>query len=98
VERALVTSTFMRSLVAVRELEPRLRLGWAGARARRDYTASWSTTLYAYAGIARVRRRLPDAARRHLTAGRCEAIMAHWRARPGPAGGARATRRGAQRT
>ena len=79
VERALVTSTFMRSLVAVRELEPRLRLGWSVPRARRDYTASWSTKLYAYAGIARVRRRLPDAARRHLTAGRCEAIMAHWR-------------------
>ena len=38
VERALVSSTFMRSLVAVRALEPRLRLGWSVPRARRDYT------------------------------------------------------------
>ena len=39
VERALISTTFMRSLVAVRELEPRLRLGWSVPRARRDYTA-----------------------------------------------------------
>jgi glycerophosphoryl diester phosphodiesterase len=79
VERALISTTFMRSLVAVRELEPRLRLGWSIPRARRDYTASWHTKLLAYAAIGRIRRRLPDAARSHLAAGRCDAIMAHWR-------------------
>ena len=79
VERTLVSTTFMRSLVAVRTLEPRLRLGWSVPRARRDYTASWSTKLYAYAAIGRIRRRLPEAAERHLAAGRCEAVMAHWR-------------------
>jgi glycerophosphoryl diester phosphodiesterase len=79
VDRTLVSTTFMRSLVAVRALEPRLRLGWSVPRARRDYTASWTTKLYAYAAIGRVKRRLPEAAHRHLTAGRCEAVMAHWR-------------------
>ena len=79
VDRVLISTTFMRSLVAVRELEPRLRLGWSIPRVRRDYTASWHTKLFAYAAIGRIRRRLPDAAHSHLAAGRCEAIMAHWR-------------------
>jgi glycerophosphoryl diester phosphodiesterase len=79
VERALVSSTFMRSLLAVRALEPRLRLGWSVPRARRDYTASRLWALPAYAMVARIRRRLPDAAREHLTDGRCDAVMAHWR-------------------
>jgi glycerophosphoryl diester phosphodiesterase len=79
VERALVSTTFMRSLVAIRALEPQLRLGWSVPRARRDYTASWRYKLLAYAAIARIRRRLPEAARGHLAAGRCDALMAHWR-------------------
>jgi glycerophosphoryl diester phosphodiesterase len=79
VERTLVSTTFMRSLVAVRALEPRLRLGWSVPRARRDYTSSWLYKLPAYAAIARIRRRLPEAARLHLAAGRCDAVMAHWR-------------------
>jgi glycerophosphoryl diester phosphodiesterase len=79
VDRALVSSTFMRSLVAVRALEPRLRLGWSVPRARRDYTRSWLYRLPAYAAIGRIKRRLPDAAREHLEAGRCDALMIHWR-------------------
>jgi glycerophosphoryl diester phosphodiesterase len=79
VERALVSSTFMRSLVVLRELEPKLRLGWSVPRARRDYTASRLWMLPAYAMVARIRRRLPPIARGHLEAGRCDAIMAHWR-------------------
>jgi glycerophosphoryl diester phosphodiesterase len=79
VERALVSTTFMRSLVAVRALEPRLRLGWSVPRARRDYTATWRTKAFAYAAIGRIRRRLPAAAHQHLAAGRCDALMAHWR-------------------
>jgi len=79
VERALISSTFMRSLVAVRALEPQLRLGWSVPRARRDYTASRLWMLPAYAMVARIRRRLPAIAARHVEAGRCDAIMAHWR-------------------
>ena len=78
VERALVSTTFMRSLVAIRELEPRLRLGWSVPRVKRDYTASVLTKLPAYIGVRYVRRKLPHAVRRHLQAGRCDALMAHW--------------------
>jgi glycerophosphoryl diester phosphodiesterase len=79
VERTLVSSTFMRSLVALRALEPRLRLGWSVPRARRDYTQSRLLMVPAYAMVTRIRRRLPAIARGHLDAGRCDAIMAHWR-------------------
>jgi glycerophosphoryl diester phosphodiesterase len=79
IERVLVSTTFMRSLVAVRALEPRLRLGWSVPRARRDYTRSWLYRVPAYAAIGRIKRRLPAAAREHLAAGRCDAVMAHWR-------------------
>jgi glycerophosphoryl diester phosphodiesterase len=79
IDRALISTTFMRSLVAVRELEPRLRLGWSVPRARKDYTRSWLYRIPAYAAIGRIKRRLPDAAREHLSAGRCDALMVHWR-------------------
>jgi glycerophosphoryl diester phosphodiesterase len=79
VERTLVSTTFMRSLIAVRAIEPGLRLGWSVPRARKDYTRSWVSRLPAYAAIGRIKRRLPDAAREHLAAGRCDALMVHWR-------------------
>jgi glycerophosphoryl diester phosphodiesterase len=79
IERTLVSTTFMRSLVAVRAIEPRLRLGWSVPRARKDYTRSWLYRIPAYAAIGRIKRRLPDAAREHLQAGRCDALMVHWR-------------------
>jgi glycerophosphoryl diester phosphodiesterase len=79
IDRALISTTFMRSLVVVRELEPRLRLGWSVPRARKDYTRSWVYRVPAYLAIGRIKRRLPDAAREHLGAGRCDALMVHWR-------------------
>jgi glycerophosphoryl diester phosphodiesterase len=78
VERALISSNWMRSLVAIRALEPRLRLGWSVPRVKRDYTASIFTKVPAYIGVQYVRRRLPHAIRQHLEAGRCDALMAHW--------------------
>jgi glycerophosphoryl diester phosphodiesterase len=33
----------------------------------------------AYAAIGRIKRRLPERAREHLEAGRCDALMVHWR-------------------
>ena len=79
VSRALVSSTYMRTLVRVRELEPALRLGWSVPRARRDYTMSRAYLLPALAVLGRMRRRLPRIAAGHLAAGRCDALMAHWR-------------------
>jgi glycerophosphoryl diester phosphodiesterase len=79
VERSLVSTQYMRSLVAIRALEPALRLGWSVPRVRRDYTSSPLLALPAYALLSRMRLRLPPAARRHLAEGRCDAVMAHWK-------------------
>ena len=79
VERTLISSQYMRSLVVLRELEPALRLGWSVPRVRRDYTQSWLYRLPAYSALVYMRRRLPGLARGHLEAGRCDAMMAHWR-------------------
>jgi glycerophosphoryl diester phosphodiesterase len=78
VERTLASSSWMRSLVVLRELEPGLRLGWSVPRVRKDYMASWLTKLPAYAAIGVFRARLPGAFARHKAAGRCDALMAHW--------------------
>ena len=70
--------TFMRSLVALRALEPRLRLGWSVPRARRDYTPRALWMLPAYAMVARSAAGCRAAAgppdRRAL-----RRVMAHWR-------------------
>jgi glycerophosphoryl diester phosphodiesterase len=79
VERTLVSTLFMRSLIVLRELEPRLRLGWSVPRVRRDYTASPFTRLPAYGLLWNARRRLPRVAAEHVRAGRCDALMAHWK-------------------
>jgi glycerophosphoryl diester phosphodiesterase len=79
IDRTLISSQYMRSLSVLRELEPRLRLGWSVPRVRRDYTTSWLYRLPAYSALLYLRRRLPAAARDHLAAGRCDAVMAHWR-------------------
>jgi glycerophosphoryl diester phosphodiesterase len=79
VERALVSSQYMRSLVQIRALEPRLRLGWSVPRAHRDYTKSRLWLLPAISALAFMRRRLPGLAGGHLGAGRVDAVMAHHR-------------------
>ena len=80
VERTLVSTLYMRSLVVLRELEPRLRLGWSVPRVSRDYTASPLTLAAGLRAAPAARgggcRRSPRA---HVRAGRCDALMAHWR-------------------
>jgi glycerophosphoryl diester phosphodiesterase len=79
VDRSLVTSQWMRSLVRVRAREPRLRLGWSVPRVKRDYTRHWVWRLPLYAALRYVDLTLPRAARRHVAEGRCEAVMAHYK-------------------
>ena len=62
VERALVSSQYMRSLVAIRALEPGLRLGWSVPRVRKDYSRSKLWALPAWALLTWWRRRLPGIA------------------------------------
>ena len=79
VERAIVSSQYMRSLVSIRALEPGLRLGWSVPRAKRDLTTSKLWLPLALAVLAVWRRRLPGVARGHLRERRIDAVMAHWR-------------------
>jgi len=79
VERSLVSSTYMRSLVRIRSAEPRLRLGWSVPRARRDYTASRLFLLPALVALGVGRRILPGRAGDALRTRRCDALMVHWR-------------------
>jgi glycerophosphoryl diester phosphodiesterase len=78
-DRALVSSQYMRSLVKIRAHEPRLRLGWSVPRAHRDYTKSVLWVLPALSALALMRRRLPRLAAGHIGAGRVDAVMAHYR-------------------
>ena len=52
VERTLISSNWMRSLIVLRELEPKLRLGYSVPRLRKDPTQMWLTKLPAYAAAA----------------------------------------------
>jgi glycerophosphoryl diester phosphodiesterase len=79
IERSLVSSAWMRSLVTIRKLEPGVRLGWSVPRLRNDPMTAWHTKLYGYAGAAYLRAKLPSLARGHMAAGRCDAVMSHWR-------------------
>jgi glycerophosphoryl diester phosphodiesterase len=79
IDRTLVSSQYMRSLVKIRALEPDLRLGWSVPRARRDYTKSVLWLLPALSALAFMRRRLPGLAAGHLSEGRVDAVMAHYR-------------------
>jgi glycerophosphoryl diester phosphodiesterase len=78
-ERTLVSTMYMRSLVRLRALEPAMRLGWSVPRIKRDYAAWPVLALPAYAGVHYLRRKVVRAARRHLSAGRCDALMVNWR-------------------
>jgi glycerophosphoryl diester phosphodiesterase len=79
VGRSLVSSTYSDSLARVRALEPALRLGWSVPRARRDYTQSKLYLAPALVALQVGRRILPGRAAEMLRAGRCDALMVHWR-------------------
>jgi glycerophosphoryl diester phosphodiesterase len=79
VPRTLVSTQYMRSLVTLRALEPGLRLGWSVPRVKRDYTRSLVYAVPAYSMLLYVRRRLPAVAAGHIAAGRCDALMCHFK-------------------
>ncbi len=70
---------FMRSLVRLRELEPELRLGWSVPRIKSRWAASPLVAVPGYGLLLYLRRRVVRAARAHLAAGRCDAVMSHYR-------------------
>lgn len=79
VSRTLISTTYQESLARIRAYEPRLRLGWSVPRASRDYTQSRLYAAPAWAALQVMQRVLPGRAAQALRAGRCDALMAHWR-------------------
>jgi glycerophosphoryl diester phosphodiesterase len=77
--RALISTHYPASLVTIRAAEPGVRLGWSVPHVRRDPFRSPATALPAHAIVAVARRAFPARAFRVITAGYCDAIMAHWR-------------------
>jgi glycerophosphoryl diester phosphodiesterase len=78
-ERSLISSMYPQSLDLVGELEPALRRGWSVPRVRSDPTRTAWRRPFALAALAVLRRLLPGRAAGMLRAGRCEAVMTHWR-------------------
>jgi glycerophosphoryl diester phosphodiesterase len=79
VQRALISTQFRESLVRIRSLEPRLRLGWTVPKLRRDPFASWYTVPPALAALGYARAVLPGRAAAAVRSGFCDALMSHWR-------------------
>jgi len=79
IERSLISSMYPESLDLVGKLEPRARRGWSVPRVRSDPTKSTWRKPLALAAVQVIKRRLPGQAERMIRAGRCEALMTHWR-------------------
>jgi len=77
--RTLVSTMYRESLAILRAAEPGLRLGWSVPNVRRDYTSSPVTVAPALTLLTAYRALLPRRARAAIRAGRCDALMAHWR-------------------
>ena len=78
-DRTLISSHHLESLAVIREAEPELRLGWSVPNVRRDYTESPWLVVPALMALQVAKLILPWRAAREIRAGRCDALMAHWR-------------------
>ena len=78
-DRTLISSQFGSSLATVRAAEPGVRLGWSVPRVRQDPFRSRALTLPAHVLARLARSGLPKRAAAAIHAGRCDALMVHWR-------------------
>jgi glycerophosphoryl diester phosphodiesterase len=78
-ERSMITSQYLSSLRVIREAEPRVRLGWSVPKLRHDPFRSRRTVAAAMVAVQVARVVLPARAAHALSAGRCDALMVHWR-------------------
>jgi glycerophosphoryl diester phosphodiesterase len=78
-DRAIVSTTYQESLLALKAHHHSVRVGWSVPKARRDYTRSRFMAVPALAVLRVMRRRLPRQAAAALSSGLCHAVMAHWR-------------------
>lgn len=78
-DRTLISSHFGLSLATIRAADPIVRLGWSVPRVRHDPFRSRALSVPAHV-LARVAKSgLPTRAGRAIRAGRCDALMVHWR-------------------
>jgi glycerophosphoryl diester phosphodiesterase len=78
-DRSLVSTQYASSLTAIRAASPQTRLGWSVPKLRRDPFRSRAMTAPAQVVVRIARSGLPARAGRALRAGRCDALMVHWR-------------------
>jgi glycerophosphoryl diester phosphodiesterase len=76
--RTLVSTMFLESLDVVGRLAPEVRRGWTVPKVRRDYTRSVLAPV-AFGLLLLLQAALPGRAAAALRAGRCDALVAHWR-------------------
>jgi glycerophosphoryl diester phosphodiesterase len=77
IDRSIVSTTYMRSIDRLGELDTGVRRGWSIPRAKRDYTRSvFAPAVYLY--LLWWRRRLPPVVARFVREGRCEGLMIHF--------------------
>jgi glycerophosphoryl diester phosphodiesterase len=79
IERSLISTMYPESLDEIGRLEPRQRRGWSVPRVSSDPTQSTWRKPLALAAVQVIKRRMPAQAARAIRAGRCEALMTHWR-------------------
>jgi glycerophosphoryl diester phosphodiesterase len=78
-ERTLISTQFRSSLEVLRAAAPEVRIGWSVPKVRRDPFRSPATAIPALGVLAVMRAVLPGRAAAAIRAGRCDALMAHWR-------------------
>jgi glycerophosphoryl diester phosphodiesterase len=78
-DRALISTQYAESLALLRQAEPTVRLGWSVPKLTRDPFRSWHGRIPAYVALPVYRALLPARAAKAIRAGRCDAVMAHWR-------------------
>jgi glycerophosphoryl diester phosphodiesterase len=78
-DRTMISTQFRSSLELLRSVAPEVRLGWSVPKVRRDPFRSRLTAIPAFGVLAVMRAVLPGRAAAAIRAGRCDALMAHWR-------------------
>src|SRR5438270_6998836 len=78
-DRVLISTQYTGSMKVIRTAAPEIRIGWSVPRLRRDPTRSPVLLLPALAALQVARAILPSRAAAAIRAGRCDALMAHWR-------------------
>jgi glycerophosphoryl diester phosphodiesterase len=78
-ERALISSQFRESLDVIRAARPGVRLGWSVPKLRQDPFRNRLMSIPAFPIVLAWRELLPLRAGRAIRAGKCDALMAHWR-------------------